>query len=249
MRRMCRCASVLSFLLFFGAIAPVQAAVQLPQNLSQGDRVTALRIIGLGTSSKLLTNPYPLGGYAGVEAGFSLETLPADELSHLGNGVHPAQQDVTLPKFTIGKGLYNNLDLFIQFTPYSRQDEVAQYGGMVRWGFYQASTLPVSFSILANLNSANMANQMTAQSYGADLIAGINVENLALFAGGGWIEATGVFNGGASNITDSKVQETEFVSGSHFVAGADIRLKNLFVAVQMDRYSVTVFSGKVGVRF
>jgi hypothetical protein len=233
--------------LFFANSA--SAGLELPKNLSQGDRVTALQILGFGTSSKLLTDPYPLGGYAGFEAGFSLENVPTDEIGRLGTGLKPPQQDVTLPKLTVGKGLYNNIDIFAQFTPYSRADEVAQYGGIVRWNFYQASSLPLSVSALAHVNNANISNEMTTNVYGLDLVGGINVENLSLFAGMGLAEGSATFIGGSASVTDSKLQESEFVSGVHTFAGADIHFSNVFVALEIDRYLVPVFCGKLGVRF
>lgn len=226
-----------------------QAAVQIPQRLSKADRITALRILGLGTSSKILTDPYPLGGYAGFEAGYSVENLPAEDLGRLGSGLNKPRQDVTIQKLTIGKGLYNNLDLFFQFTPYTKTDELAQYGGILRWSFYQASTLPLSASVLTHANSADFNNQMTTHSYGVDMIGGVNVEHLALFAGIGLAEATGTFTGGQAGITDTQAIESEIVSGVHTVVGADIRFSNVFVALQIDRYTLPVFSGKLGARF
>lgn len=244
---------VFSVLIFAGDGA--RASIQVPTKMNKKDREAALQIIGLGTSSKILSDPYPLGGYAGFEAGFSIETFPAEDLARLGDGVRPPQQDASLPKLTVGKGLYNNLDAFLQFTPYNRQDELSQFGGIVRWGFYQASYLPLSLSILAHYNSANIANQVSTRSYGLDLIGGINVENVSLFAGVGQAEAAGTFIGGDPNatsttsITASGAIENEFVTGFHTVIGGNLRFSDFFVALEIDRYTLPVFSGKLGMRF
>lgn len=229
--------------------ASAPASIQLPQNMTKKNREQALTIIGLGTGSKILSDPYPLGGYAGFEAGFSIETFPSEELGRLGSGIKPPQQEASLPKLSIGKGLYNNLDIFLQFTPYSHQDELAEFGGIIRWGFYQASFLPLSLSLLAHASNANIANQLSTHTYGFDLVGGIDVENVALFAGLGPAEASGTFVGGSAGITDSKTLETEFVSGFHTVIGGNIHFSNYFAALQIDRYSTPVFSGKIGVRF
>jgi hypothetical protein len=231
------------------------AAIHLPLNLNKGDREEALRIVGFGTSSKLLSDPYPLGGYQGFEVGVSVETVPTEDLGRLGSRLTTPQQDVSFPKLTIGKGLYNDLDFFVQFTPYNHQDELTQYGAIVRWSFYQAKSLPISASVLAHANTGNINNLMTTKSYGFDVITGINVKNVALFAGIGPIEASGTFVGGKdansvpSGITASNLIENEFVSGLHTVVGVNVHISQVFFAAQLDRYSVQVFSGKLGVRF
>ena len=241
-------AFILAILIGTGSLA--SAAILIPQNLSSSDRVAVLRIIGMGTSAKILSDPYPLGGYDGFEAGVSVESLPTDDLGRLGAHLSSPQQDVSYPKVTLGKGLYNNIDVFVQFTPYNRQDELSQFSGIVRWGFYQAQFLPLSASILVHANNGNVGNVMTTRSYGVDLIGGMNVTNVALFGGAGYVESTGTFAGGASGITDSGRLETETVGGLHTVVGANIRiLENGFFALQIDRYTVPVFSAKLGVRF
>jgi hypothetical protein len=236
------------FIVFLASSA--NAAILIPSSLSASDRVEALKIIGMGTSSKLLTDPYPLGGYDGIEAGLSIESLPADDLGRLGAGLAAPQQDVAYPKFTIGKGVYNNVDVFVQFTPYTRQDELSQYGGLLRWGFYQAQFTPMSASIVVHANNGNVGNVLTTRTYGVDLVGGMNVSNVALFGGVGFLESTGTFAGGASGVTSSGRIESESVSGYHTVYGANVKiLEKGFLAFQIDRYSVPVFSGKLGVRF
>lgn len=238
-------ASVALCLILFSPLTTL-GAIQLPKSLNASDRQEALRIIGFGTASKVLSDPYPLGGYSGFEVGFSLENVPAEDLGRLGGRLTSPQQDVSLPKFSVGKGLYNNVDFFIQFTPYTRQDELSQFGGILRWGFYQAAFLPLSLSVLTHVNTNNIGNQMTTNSIGADVIGGINVENVALFAGAGMLESTGTFVG---SITSSGSLERETVNGVHTVIGANIRFSRIFLSIQIDRYTLPVFSGKLGVRF
>lgn len=229
-----------------------RAAIQLPKNMNQADRVEALRIIGFGTSSKLLTDPYPLGGYAGFETGISIENIHTNDLGQLGSGLAAPQQDVAFPKLTLGKGFYNNVDIFLHFTPYNRQDELSFYGGMLRWGFLQAKFLPLSASVVVHMNSANFSNQLVTKAYGADLIGGINVDNVSLFAGVGILQTTGSFvAGGPNGVTDNSQPGSvdESLNGTHAVIGTNVHFSNLFVTIQLDRYSQPVYSGKVGVRF
>ena len=226
-----------------------QASLQLPQNMNSGDRQEALRIVGFGTAAKTLTDPYALGGYNGLELGISFETLPTEDLGRHGNKLPTPQSDVTIPKFTIGKGLYSNLDFFIHFIPYNPRTEISQYGGIVRWGFFEASSIPLSGSLVGHINTGNINNQMTTRTFGLDLVGGINVNEVALYAGAGVMQSVGTFVGGPTGVTDSQRQETEGVGTVHTMVGGTFRLKGFFLAAQLDRYSQSVISGKLGYRF
>jgi len=225
------------------------SGIQLPAGMNKNERLEALRIIGLGTASKILSDPYPLGGYTGFEAGYSLETFPADNLARLGRGITPPQQSTSLSRITIGKGLYNNVDVFIQFTPYMRQDEIAQFGGILRWGFYQAPFLPLSLSVLAHLNNSNIGALLSTQTRGLDFVGGVDSGNISVFAGAGLAESTGTFIGGPSSLTDTRYSETEYVSHFHTVIGTTLKFSNVFVSLQIDRYYLPVYSGKLGIHF
>ncbi len=226
-----------------------RAAVMIPQNMNAGDRQEALRIIGLGTGAKALTDPYSLGGYSGLEFGLSFETVPTEDLARLGNGLASPQSDVTIPKFTIGKGLFSNLDFFIHFIPYNQRTELSQYGGMLRWSFYEGSSVPVSASLVGHMNTGNINNLITTRTFGLDLMAGINVNEVALYAGLGLLQATGSFVGGTSGVTNSGRNEIEGASTLHTVVGGTVRIRKVFIALQLDRYTQSVLSGKIGLRF
>ena len=226
------------------------ASIQIPKNLSQSDQQQMLRIIGLGMSEKLLSDPYPLGGYSGFEVGIAVENLPTDDLARLGSKLTTPQADITYPKLTLGKGIYNDIDIFLEFTPYRRADELTQFGGIVRWGFYQGQLFPFSASLLAHANSANTSNLLTSRTYGVDLMAGVSVSQISVFGGLGFIQSIGTFTGGVNGITASGLTTEESVSALHTFVGANLRLfKVAFVAVQLDRTEVPVVSGKVGFRF
>jgi hypothetical protein len=236
-------------LLAIGFASKSSASLLLPQNLSSPDRKEALRLIGFGTAAKTLSDPYALGGYNGLEFGLSLETIPTEDLARLGNRLVAAQSDVTVPKFSVGKGLYSNLDFFIHFIPYNQRNELSQFGGILRWSFFEASSLPLSASVVAHINTGNISNQMATRTYGIDLMGGINVNEVALYAGVGAVQSVGSFVGGTSGVTDTQRLEYETVNTLHTFAGGTIRVGSVFVAIQLDRYTQSVLSGKLGLRF
>ncbi|MCM2281816.1 MAG: hypothetical protein NDI61_08210 [Bdellovibrionaceae bacterium] len=228
---------------------PALAKVEVPTGLDREDRRETIRILGFASSGKVLSNPYPLGGYQGIEAGVSVENLPVEDLARLGNTLATPQKDVSYPKFSIGKGLYNNIDFFVHFIPYSEKTELSQYGGILRWTAYQAKFLPLNLSFLMNFNNANFSNVLMTRSIGLDVIGGMNVDTVAIFVGGGPLQSRGRFVGGTGGVTDSNQLESETVSGFHTVVGANVQFSRAFVTVQIDRYVTTVYSAKLGLRF
>lgn len=224
-------------------------SLTLPTGLSSTDRQEALKIVGFGTAAKILSDPYSLGGYSGLEFGLSFESIPTEDLARLGNRLPVPQSDTTIPKFTIGKGLYSGLDFFIHFIPYNQQNRLSQFGGVVRWSFFEASSLPLSSSLVVHMNTSDISNQMVTRTYGLDLMGGINVNEVALYAGIGVMQSFGSFVGGSLGVTESSLLEQETVSTLHTVAGGTFRMNSVFVALQLDRYTQSVLSGKIGLRF
>lgn len=227
----------------------IWAAIQIPRNLTKEDRQEVVRILGVGTSSKLLSDPYPLGGYSGVEVGLSIESLPIDDLSRLGDKTEP-QSRFLYPKISIGKGLYNDIDMFVHFIPYSESTGLSEYGAILRWAFYQAAFMPASFSAVVHTNSSNVGNVFTSQSYGIDLVTGINVTSFSLYFGGGKVWAVGRFIGGSNGyLSNTNQPEFETVDSIHTVIGGAYNFYPFTFALEIDQYSQTVFCGKLGARF
>ncbi|MDZ4660893.1 MAG: hypothetical protein SGJ18_04665 [Pseudomonadota bacterium] len=233
---------LLFILLFFSQT--LFAEIKIPVNLSQLDRLETLRILGMGTSSKILSEPYPLGGYSGLELGVSIEFLDLTDLSSLGATIPDKQENTTYPKLSLGKGLYNNIDMFFNFTPYSKNSGLSQYGGMIRWGFYQSPYVPTCLSLLVHGNATNVSQNIFSQSFGVDLVAGFTLNYVSVYFGGGQIESRGQFVG----INSSNNIETEHTSSVHTLMGTILTLDKVFVAIELDRYSDAMISAKIGIR-
>lgn len=243
------------FFISIFAFDSAQAALIIPRKLRESDREQVVRILGWGTSGKVLSDPYPLGGYPGLELSLSIESVPVDDLSRLGSRTE-AQENFNYPKISIGKGLYNNIDTWIHFIPFTESTGLSEYGALARWCFFQAKFFPGTFSIVAHGNSTNIANTFTSQSFGADLITGINISNIALFLGGGKIVSSGRFRGGTATVgdpaesyTDSLRDETTTADGFHATIGGSLRISDLLAVLEIDLYNQPVISSKIGFRF
>jgi hypothetical protein len=237
------------------------AALELPQNMNASDRRKALEILGLSSSAKILGNPYPLGGFSGVEIGYTTEVIATGDISTFGDKRAETQKETSYSLLTLGKGLYHNVDIFLQFTPFRQGEDISNFGGQLRWGFYQAEYLPAHLSLMAYGNSSNFQNQISTVSSGADLIVGFSVQDMTLYTGIGAARASGKFMGGADGLTAAdpdpatglpsatKDTKTEEVSASHYVAGINVKFAKIFFAMQLDRYTQATYSAKLGIRF
>ncbi len=235
--------------ILFLLVFPLQLlALNLPTGLTPEDQAKVLEILGLGTSSKILSDPYPLGGYSGVEVGLSVERIPVSDLGRLGNKAE-SQEFFTYPKIFLGKGLFYDLDVFLHFIPFNEGTGLSEFGGMLRWGFFQSDNIPANISIVIHGNSSNLSNQFTSTSIGADLITGINVSYFSIYTGVGLIEVDGRFVGGVNGVTSSGSEENTKISRLHTLIGFTLQYKPYFIAVQIDQYDTTVVSTKLGFRF
>jgi len=232
-------------------------AIQFPQGLLGNELNDVIEILGLSTSSKTISNPYPLGGYLGLEIGVALEIIDTTNLSRLGNGLDTdgdpmeTEKEFRYPRISIGKGIYADIDVFFQFIPYSQATDVSEYGGFVKWSFYQAKFFPINLSLLAHANVVSFNNVYTNQNIGLEAMAGINVKNVAIYFGGGPLEASSDFSGSVVDATVSSNSQ-DFVQRKlrdfHTFIGASIQVSDFFIAAQIDRYSEPVFSAKLGLR-
>jgi hypothetical protein len=228
--------------------AQAHAMTELPRNLTPADQMRTLEILGYGTAAKILGDPYPLGGYSGVEVGVATQFIPVGDLATLGSGTED-KGELSYYTLSLGKGLYYNVDTFVYFSPSIQSEEMQNFGGQIRWGFYEASFFPISFSALLYAGGANLQNLINVTQTGWDLIGTVNMENVALYFGWGRIRAQGTFIGGTGGITASGNTETQDITQDHTFFGVNIEISKAFVALEVDRYTDSVYSGKLGFRF
>lgn len=220
----------------------------LPQNLNKEDRQRALQILGFGSASKVLGNPYPLGGYSGVEMGLSSEFIPVEDLASLGSKTTD-KGEYNFYTLTFGKGLYHNVDTHVYFTPFGQSEKIQSFGAQVRWGFYEATFFPLALTGVLYGGGANFDNLINVSTLGVDVLATVVMENVSLYVGAGQIRAIGKFIGGAGGITNDQITVEEDILESHSVFGLSFDISKVFIALQIDRYSDSTYSGKIGYRF
>lgn len=234
------------FILFFSWQALSVTAI--PKNLNYEDREAALGILGFGSAAKLLSSPYPLGGYDGVEVGVSSEYIPMADVASLGAKTS-SRSDINYLNITLGKGLFYNVDFLLQFIPMPQDEPLSGFGGQVRWGFYEAKFMPAELSVVIHGSSVNFHNVLAAQTTGMDFVGSVNMRDVSLFFGAGQARSVGTFIGGTDGVTDTGRTETNGVFSPHTLFGISIKMSKVFLALQVDRYVQSNYSGKLGLRF
>jgi hypothetical protein len=248
-------------------------AFNIPTGLNESDRREIISTLGLNAATKMLDNPYPLGGFSGFEIGLSAEFIDIRDIRRLGcapgtagcrNTSYSDESEWRFSRITIGKGLYEDVDIFFHFIAPIGGVKISDYGGALRWSVFQARFLPINISLIGHFDQLNYRDAFTNRNLGAEAMVGVNVDNFALYFGGGMIQAAGTFIGKDSsgvcsgNCTvdpaDTTVDPnsrtvTNKVTTTHTVVGLSLHYDDLFGAAEVDRYQDAVYSLKVGLRF
>ncbi|MBX2994442.1 MAG: hypothetical protein KF681_06465 [Bdellovibrionaceae bacterium] len=228
------------------------AKVDLPRGLNAQERGRVLEILGPSSGLRVLGDPYPLGGYSGVEIGVSYETISTTDFSGLGSKP-TLQGETSYLQLGFAKGLYYNFDLFVNVAPMGQSEEVSSFGGGFRWGFFEAEYMPISLSLQVGANSTSFQDQVNVTTQSIDLIAGFAVEDITMYVGAGTIKAAGSFLGNKANpsrgMTDTGETIEESLSTSRFLAGLVIKYSKAFFSLEVARSYDPTYGAKIGVRF
>ncbi len=240
----------LSLCLIFILFSHTLWAARLPNNLAKNELEDVASLFGFNASTKLVSQPYPLGGFDGLEIAVSQEFIDTEELAALGDQ-SSTDDSFTYNQITIGKGLYNDWDAYVHFVPFSDSNQVSEYGGLIKWGFYEADYLPLSLAILGHMNSINIEDNFINQSTGLDLLMAITANQFSLYFGAGYINSRSVFKQAILDTSDPDLSAGEYKESfdtSHSFVGVNIDIDKFFIAGQIDRYKDPVYSFKLGLR-
>ena len=249
------------FFLNFLTASMAQAERFLPRRMNETDRLITLQILGFGSASKILANPFPLGGYPGFEIGVTTEYLQVQDLASLGDK-SSRNRELNFNSFSVAKGLFYNIDTAFHFTPAFQKEDLSSYGGQVRWGFYEFPFIPGGLSLVLSRSDTNYGNLLNARTLGRDIVATIVVEDVALYFGIGDANSAGTFSGGTQtgtateSTTDICASPTSYCNSSneeltqgHTLFGINVSFNDFFASVEINRYFISSYSAKIGLRF
>lgn len=223
----------------------VSKAALVSSSLSENDRREVVKTLGHASSLKVLGDPYPLGGYAGFEMGITIESVPTESFADLGDKTAGGNL-LTYPVISVGKGLYENIDLFGHFSLFGQENRVGVYGGLLRWGFFESKNMPLTLSLSLQSSSNNFDNIITGEVFAATLNLGLNFNNSSLYMGIGKVNSKAEFSEG---LNDSPQAETVSAEDTQFKVGGVYHFRPYFIAIEFNRYVVSHFSARLGLRF
>ena len=225
-----------------------QAEFNLAPGLNTRDRIEVLKVLGLGSSSKNLSTLKPLGRDSGIEVGIAFEFIDTNPIKHLIDD-EQTKSILYYPKIIIGKGIYDRMDLFFHFIPYTATFGLSEFGSLVRLNFYQNEAKKFYATALMHANSANFNNQLVSRNLGVDVMLGYQLSDFSIFTTLGWAGAYGKFVGGTNGITDSQVSETEDAHSLHSALGVTYEWAQWNATISFDHYVQPIYSAKISFAF
>lgn len=237
-----------TFICCFIASLPAQAEFNLTTGLNEASRQQLVRILGLGVNNKNTSIPGALGTDHGLEVSIANEFISTEKVSQLIQD-KGSRNTLFYPKISIGKGLYDRVDLFIHFIPYTATLGLSEFGGAVRLHITRSESSPLVTSAVLGFNSATFNNQLNTQGVSLDFSMGMQWDYLSVFSSVGLAQAKGRFVGGTQGVTDTLTEQSERVSSFHFSVGALGRYNIYFMSLALDHYYQPVYTGKVGFYF
>ncbi len=215
----------------------------LPTQLNQEGKLKVVDILSFGTLTKLNSNPYPLGGYSGLEIGFSQEAIASSKLSQLG-AEDSSSGYFTYANLSIGKGFYSNWDIFLSFAPFGQGIQSQIYGLMFRWCFWNSPVY--RFSAVLHANGTNIQNKYFSEGSGFDLVSSATWRDFDAYLGLGPASVSATF----SNALLAPGEDARIARGAlrHYY-GVSYRWDEYFFALESHTVREKVYSLKLGLRF
>ena len=233
----------------FIATLEARAGLSFPSSLTARDRGQVLAILGYGSAVKIDGNPYPLGGHSGLEIGLSTDFINTSQIAKLGNG-STQQAQTSYNVLSFGKGLYNNLDVFLQAAYLGQSESVTNFGGQIRWGFYESRDYPIFATLIVHGDSTNFSNLVITSTFGVDTVLGLTEGNATFYLGAGIVRAMGTFAGGTGGVTSNGQTEQNGIQDNRVLLGLNFRIAGqFFVAGEVESYAQPSYAAKVGMRF
>lgn len=237
---------ILFTLLFVSTTAFAQ--IEVPRSLTESDRRKVLEVLGPSTQVRLMGDPYPLGGYSGIDVGVSRDSIPGARLNGLGTTAEN-KSDIGLYSIALGKGLYYNVDAFLVFVPFSQQERISSFGGGARWLFYEMDSYPAYFSFQASANSTSFQNKVNLSNQSFDFLASAIQSDFTFYVGFGFVRSTAIFQGGAGGVTADGTTKVTALTKGRGLLGASYRWSKYYASVQVDRSSDENYAVKLGYRY
>lgn len=227
-------------------------AYSLPKGMSAEDRKIVTQVLGFGSTAKFASNPYPLGGWNGVEMAVTQEFISVEKLKDLGvNG--SSQGSLSYTQFSFGKGFYENFDGYFSFTLPRQQSEMQNYSGLLRTVVYDFEDKKYMATVDINGQGSNMGNLFSSDSFGYDLVLSQVNSWWGYYGGIGWLSIKTRFIGNpitaSQGLTSNGQTIVDSAEHMRYFAGLMGHYEKYFALMEVQTVYENTWTVKMGYRF
>lgn len=229
---------------FFALLVPIKVfGFALPVEMDGEGKKNVVEVLGFGTLMKFHSNPYPLGGYQGLELSIGQEAVSSGRLAQAGSEESSAGY-FTYTNFSVGKGFYSNFDVFFNFAPFGQKIQSQIFGLLLRWNFFDRSNFRLS--AVLHGNGVNVQNQYFSDSSGLDLVASSTFRQFDYYVGFGETTVNATFAGSLLAVGENTREKRS--AYRHFI-GLNYQWQSYFATAEYHRVVENTYSFKLGYRF
>lgn len=226
----------------------LQAKLKLPTNLNSDEQIKVTKVLGFGFTPGLNTHLIPLGGYDGAEVSLGYQSVSTSTLFELDRD-ETSKQSTTVPQLYLSKGLYEDIDVGLSFTPGLQSEDVQLFHIHGRWSYLPYENWPYLLGINLYAAGSQWQNLLQTRTLGLDLYLVRYFEKFSINAGYGRARCIARFIGGVDGLTASGESEQVDVFENRVFAGAGYQLGKFLFALQVFRFSETTYNFNFGYRF
>lgn len=225
-----------------------QAKLEFPKQLNSDEQKKIVQILGFGFTPGLSTHLIPLGGFDGAEVSLGYQSVTTEQIAQLGSGAEKSST-ILMPQLFLSKGLYEDLDVGIAFTPGIQEEDVQMFHMHGRWSFQPNSKIPYLLGINVYAAGAQWQNLYQNRVLGADLFLVRYFDQFSLHIGLGRARSISQFTGGTDGITASRNNESIDLFENRLFAGFGYQFGKFLFAAQVFRFTQSTYNFNFGYRF
>lgn len=237
-----RIVAVVFLALFFFQMAD---ASTLPGGMTANERVRTAELVSSSTALRSAQLHRSLSSTEGLDLSLSFESLPLSELPEIGS-TDERLEDQTYFRLQVSKGLYRALDLSLFLTPLNPSTPLSNYGGRIRWTFYQNAEQPLFLAWYVDGGGTNLNDQLLIQTMATGFQLGFKRKLLSLSFFVGSQKTFNRFRGGGEGVTESGHLESHQLTSYTLGLGGIYDFKSWYLGFAVDRQHDTLMSAKVG---
>ena len=183
---------------------------------------------------------FPLGGFPGIELGLSYDSV----------AFSATEGSQSLIKFQMAKGLYNNVDILFDFSPFSPDLGYTHYAGGARWRAYESGLIESLHAVLISglflqTSGTTFRETVYVSSFSAEVYTSLIFQRGSLNASYGRL-----FSDGRFREVQGEASEGIDLSAQAFQVGGSLEvLPKFFVSASASLLPSPIYAVQLSVRF